>query len=87
MTWTSLTVPVMVDTTDHAPLLFRQWARMYYYDRQILPSMGIATLVLYGFAAMKRYFMKEPCGILALWGVTTVCTVPFTWIVIGARGR
>ncbi|KAI1424984.1 DUF1772-domain-containing protein [Xylaria sp. FL1777] len=82
MSLSVVAVPVMVDTADHAPLLFRQWARMYYYGHQIMPSMGIATLVLYINAAMKGYSMKKPWGMLAMAGVTTVCMVPFTWIVM-----
>ncbi|KAI0434446.1 DUF1772-domain-containing protein [Xylaria sp. FL1042] len=80
MSLSTIAVPVMVDTADSAPLLFRQWARMYHYGHQVLPSMGIATLVLYIYAATKRYGMEKPWGMLALAGITTACMVPFTWI-------
>ncbi|KAI0539693.1 DUF1772-domain-containing protein [Xylaria digitata] len=77
-----VTVPVILDTTDHAPHLFRQWARLYHYGHQIMPSIAVGTLALYAYAAVKRSNQKRPWGMLALAGVTTICIVPFTWIVM-----
>ncbi|KAI1350363.1 DUF1772-domain-containing protein [Xylaria sp. FL0043] len=84
MALSTIAVPVIVDTADSAPLLFRQWARMYYYGHKFLPSIGIATLSLYIYAATKRYGAGRPWGMLALAGITTASMVPFTWIAMSS---
>ncbi|OTA95477.1 hypothetical protein M434DRAFT_9725 [Hypoxylon sp. CO27-5] len=77
-----IAVPVFLDTTEHAPLLFRQWARTYHYGHQVLPIMSISTLALYGYAAIKRRGARKAWSTCMLAGLTTVCMLPFTWIVM-----
>ncbi|OTA56066.1 DUF1772-domain-containing protein [Hypoxylon sp. EC38] len=77
-----IAVPVFLDTTEHMPLLFRQWARMYHYGHQVLPIMSVSTLALYGYVATKRRGARKPWSTCVLAGLTTVCMLPFTWIVM-----
>ncbi|KAI1410231.1 DUF1772-domain-containing protein [Hypoxylon sp. FL1857] len=82
MSLSLIAVPVFLDTTDHAPLLFRQWARTYHYGHQVLPIMSVSTLALYVYASIKRRGARKLWGTCALAGLTTVCMLPFTWIVM-----
>ncbi|KAK4168183.1 hypothetical protein QBC43DRAFT_115655 [Cladorrhinum sp. PSN259] len=83
-----MAVPVFLDTTPEAPLLFTQWARMYHYGHQVLPTMAVGTLLLYAYTAVKRRGgssqnpkqAKRSWGPIALAGLTTVVMIPFTWI-------
>ncbi|KAM7212993.1 protein of unknown function (DUF1772) domain containing protein [Rhypophila decipiens] len=68
-------VPVFLDTTTSAPQLFSQWARMYHYGHQILPTMAVGTFLLYNYTAFKRRNKT-----FALAGVTTLLMLPFTWV-------
>lgn len=80
MSLSLVTVPVFLDTTTDAAQLFFQWARMYHYGHQILPSMAVCTLLLHGYTCTKKRGVKRPWGLFALAGVTTVSIIPFTWI-------
>lgn len=78
-----IAVPVFLDTTSDAPLLFRQWARTYHYGHMALPTMAVGTLALYGSAALgRKRSSSKRWGALALAGLTTVAILPFTWLVM-----
>lgn len=72
-----IAIPVMLDTANEAPLLYQQWARTYHYGHQVLPGMAVATLLLYGYTAVR-----SKSTIYAVAGAVTVAMVPFTWIVM-----
>jgi Domain of unknown function (DUF1772) len=75
-----MAVPVCLDTTTHAPQLFHQWARMYHYGHQVLPTMAVGTFLLYSYVSLKKRAGKKSWGTFALAGLTTLSMVPFTWI-------
>ncbi|KAI0127019.1 hypothetical protein BJ170DRAFT_630758 [Xylariales sp. AK1849] len=75
-------VPVFLDTTTDGPLLTTQWARMYHYGHQVMPSMSVGTCLLYGYMTAKKRSAKRPWGTLAAAGATTVIMVPFTWFIM-----
>lgn len=80
MSLSLMAVPVLLDTTTQAPQLFHQWARMYHYGHQVLPTMAIGTFLLYAYASAKKRSAKKSWSIFALAGVTTMSILPFTWI-------
>lgn len=80
MSLSLMAVPVLLDTTTEAPQLFFQWTRMYHYGHQVLPTMAVATFLLYSYTCTKRRSAKKPWGVFALAGMTTVSMLPFTWI-------
>lgn len=76
-----MAIPVLLDTTSEASQLFHQWVRMYHYGHQMLPTLAVATFLLYGYAAFsKRAASNRSWGVLAVAGLTTLSMVPFTWI-------
>lgn len=80
MSLSLMAVPVLLDTTTQAPQLFHQWARMYHYGHQVLPTMAVGTFLLYSYTSMKKRRAKKSWGVLTLAGVTTLSILPFTWI-------
>ena len=74
--------PVLLDTSTEAAQLLVQWARLYYYGHQIMPSLAIGTLLLYAYTCTRQRAAKRPWGLFALAGATTISIVPFTWIVM-----
>ncbi|RYP41568.1 hypothetical protein DL767_000910 [Monosporascus sp. MG133] len=82
MSLSLVAVPVFLDTTDHAPQLFGEWARMYHYGHQALPTMAVGTLLLYGYTAARRRSAGKSWRTFALAGLTTVCMLPFTWLIM-----
>jgi hypothetical protein len=75
-----MAVPVFLDTTTQVPQLFHQWARMYHYGHQVLPTMAVGTFLLYSYVSLKRCGGKKSWGTFTLAGVATLSMVPFTWI-------
>lgn len=75
-----MAVPVFLETTAEPSQLFHQWARMYYYGHRVLPTMAVATFLLYGYTAINRRAAGRPWSVFAVAGMTTVMMVPFTWI-------
>ena len=82
MSLSLMAVPVLLDTTSDPAQLYHQWARMYHYGHQVLPTMAVATLSLYGYSAWTQRRAKRSWGGLALAGLTTVAMLPFTWLVM-----
>ena len=80
MSLSLMAVPVLLDTTTQAPQLFHQWARMYHYGHQVLPTMAVGTFLLYSYASLKKRSAKKRWGVFALAGLTTMSMLPFTWI-------
>ncbi|KKK27048.1 hypothetical protein ARAM_005672 [Aspergillus rambellii] len=76
----AMAVPVLLDTTTHPPQLFHQWVRMFHYGHLILPTLSVATSLLYGYIAASRKACKKPWRTAALAGIATVMMVPFTWV-------
>ncbi|KAL2859781.1 DUF1772 domain-containing protein [Aspergillus lucknowensis] len=92
-----ITVPVLLDTTTHPTQLLHQWVRMYHYGHIALPTLSIATAVLYfSIAAQQTSSSKTVKASTrtgtsawgwgrrrALWaGGLTMAMVPFTWVVM-----
>lgn len=82
MSLSLMAVPVLLDTTNEAPQLFHQWARMYHYGHRVLPGMAIGTFLLYSYACIKKHNTEKPklFGLLALAGSVTLSIIPFTLI-------
>ncbi|KAK8113418.1 hypothetical protein PG984_013944 [Apiospora sp. TS-2023a] len=85
MSLSLVAVPVFLDTTPTADLLYIQWARTYHYGHLGLPALSVATCLLYGLAAWRkrrraggsrRRAWRSPL----LAGALTVLMVPFTWV-------
>lgn len=55
MSLSLMAVPVLLDTTTNAPQLYHQWARMYHYGHQVLPTAAVATFLLYTYTAVKKH--------------------------------
>ncbi|OTA98963.1 hypothetical protein M426DRAFT_325529 [Hypoxylon sp. CI-4A] len=82
MSLSFITVPVFLDTTLQAPQLFQQWARMYSYGHQALPTLAVGTCLLHLYTAAKRRGAKKSSAIFVVAGVTTLIMLPFTWLVM-----
>ena len=80
MSLSLMAIPVLLDTTTQAPQLFHQWARMYHYGHQVLPTMAVGTFLLYSYTSIKKRNANKSWAIFALAGVTTMSMLPFTWI-------
>jgi Domain of unknown function (DUF1772) len=80
MSLSLMAVPVLLDTTTQAPQLFHQWARMYHYGHQVLPTMAVGTFLLYNYVAVKKRRARKSWGVFVLAGVMTLSMLPFTWI-------
>ncbi|KAL5002081.1 hypothetical protein BDV10DRAFT_181769 [Aspergillus recurvatus] len=84
MTLSTITVPVLLETSTHPPQLLHQWVRTYHYGHISLPSISIATAILYFYIAAFQGARKQPWRKAALVGLLTIVMVPFTWIVMSA---
>lgn len=84
ITLSTITVPVLLDTTTHPPQLLHQWVRTYHYGHIFLPTISIATAVIYFYIAARQLSRKKPWRKAALVGVLTVIMVPFTWVCMAA---
>ena len=80
MSLSLMAIPVLLDTTTQPSQLFHQWVRMYHYGHQVLPTLAVATFLLYGYAAVSKRAASRPWGIFAAAGVTTLSMLPFTWV-------
>ncbi|KAF2111955.1 hypothetical protein BDV96DRAFT_602435 [Lophiotrema nucula] len=59
--------------------LLRQWVRMYYYGHIGMPALCVATVGLYGHAALCDQRQRPKYSAAA---ATTLAMVPFTWVVM-----
>jgi hypothetical protein len=73
-------IPVFLDTNTEASHLLTQFVRLYHYGHRLMPSLAVATFLLYGFTSIKKHAAGEPWLIHLLAGVTTLTMVPFTWV-------
>ncbi|MCJ1247984.1 Anthrone oxygenase AgnL2 [Trapelia coarctata] len=80
MSLSLMAIPVFLDTTTQPSQLFHQWVRMYHYGHQVLPTMAVATFLLYAYAAISKGAAKNPWAVFVVAGATTVSMLPFTWI-------
>lgn len=55
---------------------------MYHYGYQVMPTMAVATFLLYGYAAISNRAAGKRWSVFAVAGVMTVMIVPFTWVVM-----
>ncbi|KAL4750276.1 hypothetical protein BDW72DRAFT_194014 [Aspergillus terricola var. indicus] len=84
ITLSTITVPVLLETSTHPPQLLHQWARTYHYGHISLPSISIVTAILYFYIAAYQGARKQPWRKAALVGLLTIIMVPFTWIVMSS---
>lgn len=75
-------VPVFLDTDTEPSQLLTQFVRLYHYGHRLMPSMAVATFLLYGFASVKKRASGRPWLVQLLAGATTMIMVPFTWVVM-----
>lgn len=75
-----MVVPVFLDTATGSAQLLAQWARMYHYGHQIMPTIAVCTLLLYSHTSLERRRSQRPWRLLVLAGIVTVSIAPFTWI-------
>lgn len=87
ITLSTITVPVLLDTTTHPPQLLHQWVRTYHYGHISLPTISIATAVLYFYIAACQSSRKKPWRRAALVGGLTLIMVPFTWVCMTATNN
>ena len=80
MSLSLMAIPVLLDTTSHAPQLFHQWVRMYHYGHQVLPSLAVGVFFLYGYTSIKKRNTRKPWGTYIVAGLITMSILPFTWI-------
>jgi anthrone oxygenase-like protein len=80
MSLSLVAVPVILDTNTQASHLLVQFVRLYHYGHQLMPSLAVATFLLYGYTAIKNRSTGGPWKIQLLAGLTTLTMVPFTWI-------
>ncbi|KAF2245585.1 DUF1772-domain-containing protein [Trematosphaeria pertusa] len=88
MSLSLLAVPVFLSTTTSPTQLLREWARMYALGHQVLPSISVATMVLYSYTAYTQRVANKRWKIFVAAGVTTVLMLPFTWFIMApTNGR
>ncbi|KAL4968752.1 anthrone oxygenase tpcL [Aspergillus stella-maris] len=87
MTLSTITVPVLLDTTTHPPQLLHQWVRTYHYGHISLPTISAATAVLYFYIAVVQSSKSRPWRKAALVGVLTLVMVPFTWVIMNGTNE
>lgn len=78
----TLTVPVLLETTSQPAQLVKQWVTVYHYGHRVYPGLAIATCALSGYAAFSRHEANQPWGMFGLAGVMTVSILPFTWTIM-----
>ncbi|KAL4951131.1 hypothetical protein BDW69DRAFT_186710 [Aspergillus filifer] len=87
ITLSTITVPVLLDTTTHAPQLLHQWVRTYHYGHISLPTISAATAILYFYIAAAQSAKSQPWRKAALVGVLTLVMVPFTWVIMNGTNE
>jgi hypothetical protein len=75
-------VPVLLDTSTQASQLLTQFVQLYQYGHKLMPSLAVATFLLYGYTSIRRRALGKPWLRHVVAGVTTLSIVPFTWIVM-----
>lgn len=80
MSLSLMAIPVLLDTTDDPAQLFHQWVRMYHYGHQVMPTLAVATCLLYACSVLHSRIAGRQWGVYAVAAVTTVTMLPFTWV-------
>ena len=80
MSLTTLTVPVLMETTTQVSQIVHQWVRVYHYGHMFYPFLAVTTCLLYGYLAYVKHAARKPWRVFAVAGVTTLSMVPYTWI-------
>jgi hypothetical protein len=75
-------VPVLLDTSTKSSHLLTQFLRLYHYGHQIMPSLAVATSLLYGWTSLQLRALGKPWLHYIVAGVATLTMVPFTWVVM-----
>jgi hypothetical protein len=73
-------VPVLLDTSTQASHLLTQFVQLYEYGHKLMPSLAVATFLLYGYTSVQKRALGKPWLRHIAAGVTTLLIVPFTWI-------
>ncbi|KAK4995161.1 hypothetical protein LTR66_004969 [Elasticomyces elasticus] len=76
------TIPLFLDTNTQSAHMLSQWVRLYHYGHLLLPSMAVATCLIYGYLVFSKRASGKPWITYAVAGAVTVTMIPFTWIVM-----
>ncbi|KAL5334280.1 hypothetical protein BJX70DRAFT_378684 [Aspergillus crustosus] len=82
MTISLITFPTMIDTVLTPSHLLQQWVGMFYYGHRIHPTMAVATLSIYLYAAWRQRLVNAAWTRLLGAGLVTFLMTPFTWFII-----
>jgi hypothetical protein len=79
----AVTIPVLLDTNSDPSNLLSQWARLFRYGHNIMPTSAVATTGLYAYTAVRKRAASRPQWLYyAAAGAATVSIVPFTLLVM-----
>ena len=76
------TIPLFLDTNTQSAHMLTQWVRLYHYGHLLLPSMAIATFLMYAYTVNAKWASGNKWVTCAAAGVVTVSMIPFTLIVM-----
>lgn len=82
MSLSLMTIPLFLDTNTQTAHMLHQWVRLYHYGHLLLPSMSVATLLLYAYVALNKRASSAPWRSYAMAGAVTVGMIPFTLLVM-----
>lgn len=83
MSLSTITMPVLVQTSISKPLLLQQWAEIFNKGHVQGPVLAILTSATYGYATWLHVTSGENWAPSAIAGALTLSIVPFTWIFLG----
>lgn len=84
----AICVPVLLDTNTEVSHLYRQWARLFYYGHNYMPTTAVAVAGLYAYAALRhRAANNKQWLVYAIASVTTIAIVPFTLLVMNSTNN
>lgn len=80
-----ITVPVFFDAKPRPAQLLQQFVHLYRAGHRVMPTMAVATCLLYGYAAASSSGSSIGSGsptwlLYAMAAATTIGMVPFTWL-------
>jgi len=79
----AVTIPVLLETNSDPSHLLSQWARLFYYGHNIMPTTAVAATSLYAYTALRKYAVGRPQWFrYATAGAATISIVPFTLLVM-----
>ena len=77
-----MTIPLFLDTNTQSAHMLTQWVRLYHYGHLLLPSMAIATSLIYAYTVTAKRASGNKWVTYAAAGVVTVSMIPFTLIIM-----